>query len=426
MKKLLYPLIASALITITPFLITFEKGQDIVRGLFGFSEFALLLLFACARDRTKGALRIVLLVAISALILAVAWIDLQNLLALKNWNTGVYGVIPLLTCSLAVAMMAKVPSFPFPTISFIVFVSLIAHLAALNWNASQPLAQFPVVDYLSRTAPNPVERKVLPESFVQKYKVVDSVTVTRHYVDTLRSNVVILVESWGVPMEESRFTEELRIFDGVVQQLGVHSRMYSRTRTAEREDLMLGFTRDSVTHAKDTTFLPQELAKKGFKTSFFFGGDSAEQWRYKYIYRIFKNAYFGGFNPNARPLAVNAPKLDLSLAKEALPDSVMAEKIDSVLSDSTALDSTKQFIAWTTRDTKFPLQGLGGAYQGSADENDSAYTVRLMGTLRLIADLARRHPDVRFVVQGDHEPILSPVAFQERFYKRWVPFIVLN
>ena len=62
MKKLLYPLIASALITITPFLITFEKGQDIVRGLFGFSEFALLLLFACARDRTKGALRIVLLV----------------------------------------------------------------------------------------------------------------------------------------------------------------------------------------------------------------------------------------------------------------------------------------------------------------------------------------------------------------------------
>jgi hypothetical protein len=123
---------------------------------------------------------------------------------------------------------------------------------------------------------------------------------------------------------------------------------------------------------------------------------------------------------------VNGPRLDSSLAKAALSDSVMAAKIDSVLSDSSALDSAKQFIAWTTRDTKFPLQGLGGAYQGSADENDSAYTVRLMGTLRLIANLARRHPEVRFVVQGDHEPILSPVAFQERFYKRWVPFIVLN
>ena len=426
MKKFLYPLIASALITITPFLITFEKGQDIVRGLFGFSEFALLLLFACARERSKGVLRGVLLVVITALMLVVAWIDLQNLLALKNWSTGFNGVIPLLTCALAVAMMVKVPSFTFPTISFIVFVSLIAHLAALNWDASQPLAQFPVVDYLSRTAPKPVDRKVLPESFVQKYKVLDSVTVTRHYVDSLRSNVVILVESWGIPMEDSRFTEELRIFDGVVQQLGVHSRMYSRPRTAEREDWISGFIRDSVTQTKDTTFLPQELAKKGFKTAFFFGGDSAEQWRYKYIYNIFENAYFGGFNPNARPLAVNAPKLDSSLAKEALADSVMAAKIDSVLSDSVGLDSAKWFMAWTTRDTKFPLQGLGSAYQGSADENDSAYTERLMGTLRLIADLARKHPDVRFIVQGDHEPILSPVAFQERFYKRWVPFIVLN
>jgi hypothetical protein len=425
-KKFLYPLIASALITITPFLITFEKGQDIVRGLFGFSEFALLLLFACARERSKGVLRGVLLVVITALMLVVAWIDLQNLLALKNWSTGFYGVIPLLTCALAVAMMAKVPSFTFPTISFIVFVSLIAHLAALNWDASQPLAQYPVVDYLSRTAPKPVDRKVLPESFVQKYKVLDSVTVTRHYVDSLRSNVIVLVESWGIPRDDSRFTEELQIFDGVVQQLGVHSRMYSRTRTAEREDWIFGFIRDSVTQRKDTTFLPQEFAKKGFKTSFFFGGDSAEQWRYKYIYHLFEKAYFGGFNPNARPFAVNGPRLDSSLAKAALSDSVMAAKIDSVLSDSSALDSAKQFIAWTTRDTKFPLQGLGGAYQGSADENDSAYTVRLMGTLRLIANLARRHPEVRFVVQGDHEPILSPVAFQERFYKRWVPFIVLN
>jgi hypothetical protein len=104
---------------------------------------------------------------------------------------------------------------------------------------------------------------------VQKYKVLDSVTVTRHYVDSLRSNVIVLVESWGIPRDDSRFTEELQIFDGVVQQLGVHSRMYSRTRTAEREDWIFGFIRDSMTQTKDTTFLPQEFAKKGFKTSFF-------------------------------------------------------------------------------------------------------------------------------------------------------------
>jgi hypothetical protein len=40
--------------------------------------------------------------------------------------------------------------------------------------------------------------------------------------------------------------------------------------------------------------------------------------------------------------------------------------------------------------------------------------------------MARKHPETRFIVQGDHNPILSPVEFQEKFYKRWVPFVVLN
>ena len=55
MKRILYPLIATALITIVPFLTTFEKGQDIVRGLFGFSILALLLLFMLVRDKATFA-----------------------------------------------------------------------------------------------------------------------------------------------------------------------------------------------------------------------------------------------------------------------------------------------------------------------------------------------------------------------------------
>ena len=51
MKRLLYPLIASALITIVPFLLTFEKGQDIVRGLFGYEYFALLLLIVFVKNK---------------------------------------------------------------------------------------------------------------------------------------------------------------------------------------------------------------------------------------------------------------------------------------------------------------------------------------------------------------------------------------
>jgi hypothetical protein len=103
----------------------------------------------------------------------------------------------------------------------------------------------------------------------------------------------------------------------------------------------------------------------------------------------------------------------------------MASKLDSLLNtpvcDST-LDSAyvnRRFIAWTTRDTRFPISD-------DPAECEKLYYERLFGTLRIIADLAKKHPNVRFIVQGDHEPILSPLEFQAKFYRRWVPFVVLN
>lgn len=425
MMRLLYPLVASALITIAPFLLTFEKGQDIVRGLFGYSEFALLLLFALVKTillpKYKWAWG--LLGVLFALMVVVAWVDLQNLLAIKGWATGWYGVLPFVTCAFAVAILWKTPGFSLPAVSFILFVSLVAHLAAYNYYAAQPLAQFPVVEYLARTAPKPVERKKLPEDFAARYEaaikasiaVSDSPSVTRDFVDTARSNVLVLVESWGIPMDPSRFATELEVFKGIPMQVGVHHRMYSRTRTAEREDLMLSWSRDT-TGRKDTTFLPSEFAKRGYATTFLFGGDSAEQWRYKYIRNIgFQNVVWG-----VEKSQEDAP---------ALADSVMLSKIDSMLALAERADShedEKLFIAFTTRDTKFPFPGFKDPYSGAADVVDSAYTARLMGSLHLVADMARKYPNVRFIVQGDHDPILSPLAFQERFYKRWTPYVVLN
>lgn len=422
MMRLVYPLVASALITIAPFLLTFEKGQDIVRGLFGFEEFALLLLFAWVKGLGKKW-RFVPMAVIAAVMLIVAFMDFSNLMAIKGWDMGWCAIVPVATCCLAVAMMWKVPSFTFPTINLILFVALVAHLAAYNQYAAQPLVQFPVIDYLDRTAPKPVERKVLSDDFASRYMVVDDPSVTKNLVDTTRSNVLVLVESWGIPLDEKRFQEELVVFGKMIavdsgvsisagkKIVGANSRMYSRTRTAERENLVYGMVRDSATRRRDTTFMPCVFSDAGFETSFLFGGDSTEQWRYKYIRNVgFKNVFW----------------------HETRTDSEMAKVLDSLLSGGTVGDSVaegsapRKFIAWTTRDTKFPLEGLGGVYKGSSDENDSVYTERLMGTLRIVADLVRKHPDVRFIVQGDHEPILSPVKFQERFYKRWTPFVVLN
>lgn len=417
MKRLLYPLIASALITIAPFLLTFEKGQNIVRGLFGFEYFALLLLIvfvkdiiqkkipACAGMTTKAkgcklfAYTLLLAIAIIALFV-VAWFDLQNILAIKGWSTGWYGVLPFATCALAVAMVWKIKPFRFNTICFILFIALIFHLEANNRYAAQPIAQFPTIDYLERIAPKPVQRKHIADDYKAKYIVTDSVTITRDYVDTSRNNVIILVESWGLPLDMQRFEKQIKLFDGFIAAVGTHNRMYSRTRTAEREDLMQKFVTDSARH-RDTTFLPGVFANMGFSTHFLFGGDSLEHYRYKYIRNIgFRDVVYGN----------------------SLGDAEMVTKLDSILQDT----ASKHFAAWTTLDTKFPLPGFGSIYGSDAAAVDSAYSERLVSTLRLVANLAKKHPDVRFVVQGDHNPILAPVEFQEKFYKRWVPFIVLN
>ena len=177
--------------------------------------------------------------------------------------------------------------------------------------------------------------------------------------------------------------------------------MYSRTRTAEREDLIYKISRDSITKKKDTTFLPKVFNDLGYQTAFLFGGDSLEHYRFKYIKNI-------GFNQ--------------AIYRNGLNDSSMMSKIDNILADK----SQKHFIAWTTTDTKFPILDFSNIYYSNANAIDSAYSYKLSSTLTLIAEHARKHPETRFIIQGDHNPILSPTKFQDFFYKRWVPFVVLN
>ena len=419
MKRLLYPLIASALITIVPFLLTFEKGQDIVRGLFGYEYFALLLLIVFVKNKlarfslaNRKKMPVytgmtIILISLIVTLAAIAWIDLQNQLAIKGWPTGWYGILPFATCGIALAIVWKIKPFKFNTICFILFVALMFHLEANNRYAAQPLAQFPTIDYLERIAPKPVQRKHIAEDYKAKYIVTDSVTITRDYVDTFRNNVIILIESWGLPLDIRRFENQTSLFNGITTAVGTHNRMYSRTRTAEREDLMQSYVRDSVTWLRDTTFLPKVFADIGFQTTFLFGGDSLEHYRYKYIRNIgFGEVIYGKTTSKGKQLR----------------DTEIIARIDSILADTTQ----KHFIAWTTADTKFPMSEFPDIYYSNADAIDSVYSSKLHNDFAMIADLARRLPETRFIVQGDHNPILSPVEFQEKFYKRWVPFIVLN
>ena len=403
MKSLFYVIIATALVTIVPYLLTFEKGQDITRGLLEYGVFAVLLVYTSLKRRSPFLKQSTLFVAGFAVLSFLSWIDLQTILIVKKWSIGFYGLIPFIASLLAMLLLKDVKGLSLRCISMILFAAFFVHFGAMRLYSSQPLFQFSIPQYLAQHQAG-VNRNYLPEEFHTLYKVSDSVTVTKYHVDASRSSVVVLVESWGIPMDSAMFAKELAVFNGALKERGIHFRMYSRTRTAEREDLLDSAWRDS-TRRRDSLFMPNKFATLGYKTAFLFGGDSTIQWRYKYIHNIgFQESFW---------------------ADSATADAVMAAKIDSLLdvsacgASSDSICVNRRFIAWTTRDTRFPISD-------DAVETERLYYERLFGTLQIVANLAKKHPDVRFVVQGDHEPILSPLEFQRKFYRRWVPYVVLN
>lgn len=393
MSRILYPIIATALVTIAPFLLTFEKGQNVVHGLLCYSIFGLLLLFVYVRE-SQAKSKKVCLALIAVLVAATSFLDLKNILSANHGNLSWYWIIPLVSTAIAIVLLKETRKISLNGISFIMFVSMGVNIVAANFFPSQPVFEMPVLRFMTSSFRAPSERIGLTEDLKKRYNAVDSAMVSRLYVDSSRNNVMILVESWGIPIDTNIFNDEMKIFEGCLNFAGTHSRIYSRTRGAEREDLVDSIIKNE-NGSRDSVFIPAVLSNKGFKSVFMFGGDSSIQHRDRYIHRM-------GFD-------------EVVFTKEISSDSVIALKIDSMLKDSTS----KTFVAWTTRDTQFPMGD-------DAATVEKIYFEKMFNTLKIVAELAKKHPETRFIVQGDHEPILSPQEFRQKFYRRWVPFVVLN
>ena len=191
----------------------------------------------------------------------------------------------------------------------------------MQFSPSQPLAEFPIIKSLSNTSKT-VQRDSLPSTIKEEYLVIDTATITARYIDSSKSNVVILVESWGVPLDTESRQKAFQIFDDFSVIKGIHSRVYSRTRTAEREDLLLSWTKNGS--KRDSVFIPQVMSQKQVKTKFFFGGDSTVQNREDYIRNMgFEEAFY---------------------YPSGASDSLVLHVIDSTL---TAFEDQKLLIAWT-------------------------------------------------------------------------------
>lgn len=84
-------------------------------------------------------------------------------------------------------------------------------------------------------------------------------------------------------------------------------------------------------------------------------------------------------------------------------DKEVATKLDSILSDT-----TWKRIAWTARETNL----------GDRD--------KLHNLLHQLAEMADRHPEVQFIIQGTHRPILGTPETRRKYLAPWVPAVFLN
>ena len=81
----------------------------------------------------------------------------------------------------------------------------------------------------------------------------------------------------------------------------------------------------------------------------------------------------------------------------------VANSLDSLLADT-----TWKRMEWTARETNLGDRG------------------QLHDLLRQLAEIAARHPDVQFIIQGTHRPILGTPETRRKYNAHWVPAVFIN
>ena len=209
----------------------------------------------------------------------------------------------------------------------------------------------------------------LTADYTGKYMLLGRRALLPQFADSTRTTVAILIDAWGVPFDENLLAEDFAIFKELPRKEYLHHRLANRTRHAEFAELRI--PGDSV---------------RSHGGVYLFGGDSLEYGRNLYVDSL-------GYMQK--------------LFCQKCADSVMLDKLDSLLAlDSLFAREDSRVIAWTT--------------QGSRDGD----LAKLHATLRLIVDVARRHPEARFIVQGTHRPILGDPKIRRESFTHWVPAVI--
>lgn len=200
----------------------------------------------------------------------------------------------------------------------------------------------------------------LSQKYLDEYQILNHKSLLQQWYDASRKNVFILVDAWGVPIDEKLLKQDLSLFVKTPHIYALHQRLANRTKHAERVEFRADYE----------------------NKIYLFGGDSLEYNRTQVAGEI-------GYQKR--------------LFCQGCGDSAMIAKIDSLLETDLL-----QLISWTTQSSR-------------SGDRDSLHK-----SLKMIADLVKRHPDVQFVVQGTHRPLLCNSEVRNAYKSHWVPVAILN
>lgn len=229
--------------------------------------------------------------------------------------------------------------------------------------------------------------------------------------------VFILIESWGV--NQNTQYADLIIFGGKLYEKSVFSgiaqRKSSFTQGAEWED----FNKNE----NGKNLIPIKFKENGFETWFIHGYDG-DFYNRKRDYGLmgfdslkFKNDFLKRQMEQCR------------YGFTGICDSSIINWLDDVL-----LKGNKKFVYWTTLDSHPPYEGQcvdemkSFCEQHSLSQTECVYLTRQSRTIRNIQWLAKKHPEYRFILKGDHRPMgsMQESGFVSSFYYKWVPLVILN
>lgn len=149
-----------------------------------------------------------------------------------------------------------------------------------------------------------VHEDSLSQKYLNEYRILNSKSLYKQMYDSSCVNFFILVDAWGVPVEEELLEADFALFKDVSHMFVIHQRLANRTKHAERVEF-----RNTVSN-----------------NIYLFGGDSLE------------------YN---RPVYIKELGIRNTLFCQHCNDSIMLVKIDSLLAN----DSLR-LIVWTTQSAR--------------------------------------------------------------------------